>query len=211
MRQESVDDHRVVNICMEEIKRCQETSLGIAFIAILGDKYGWRPLPPSVKADEFESLLQLIDQSADRELITTWYLRDDNSVSPCYLLQPISSQFPGIKSADKEEISKAWEDWSKVEKSILTQLRSAAEKADLEENEKQKYTVSVTQSEVETAVVLDPEANQRSLIIDRRFDHINGKDKAAKNFVNLQVGYFFVCFRRVMPSLTITDHYSVPP
>ena len=148
----------------------------------------------------------MIDQSADRELITTWYLRDDNSVPPCYLLQPISSRFPGIKSADKEEISKAWEDWSKVEKSILTQLRSAAEKADLEENEKQKYTVSVTQSEVETAVVLDPEANQRSLIIDRRFDHINGKDKAAKNFVNLQVGYFFVCFRRVMPPLTITDH-----
>ena len=185
-----MDDHRVVNICMEEIKRCQETSLGIAFIAILGDKYGWRPLPPSVKADEFESLLQLIDRSGDLELITTWYLRDDNSVPPCYLLQPISSQFPGIKSADKDEISKAWEDWGKIEKSIWNQLRSAAEKAGLEENEKQKYTVSVTQSEVETAVVLDPEASQRSLIIDRRFDHINGKDKAAKNFVNLQVGFF---------------------
>ena len=189
MRQESVDDHRVVNICMEEIKRCQETSLGIAFIAILGDKYGWRPLPPSVKADEFESLLQLIDQSGDLELITTWYLRDDNSVPPCYLLQPLSSQFPGIKSADKDEISKAWEDWGKIEKSIWNQLRSAAEKAGLEENEKQKYTVSVTQSEVETAVVSDPEASQRSLIIDRRFDHINGKDKATKNFVNLQVGF----------------------
>ena len=189
MRQESVDDHLVVNICMEEIKRCQETSLGIAFIAILGDKYGWRPLPPSVKADEFESLLQLIDQSGDLELITTWYLRDDNSVPPCYLLQPLSSQFPGIKSADKDEISKAWEDWGKIEKSIWNQLRSAAEKAGLEENEKQKYTVSVTQSEVETAVVSDPEASQRSLIIDRRFDHINGKDKATKNFVNLQVGF----------------------
>lgn len=173
---------------MEEIKRCQETSLGIAFIAILGDKYGWRPPPPSVNADEFESLLQLIDQS-DRELITTWYLRDDNSVPPCYLLQPISTQFP-IKSTDKDEISKAWEDWGKVEKSIWTQLRSAAEKAGLEEKEKQKYTVSVTQSEVETAVVADPEASQRTLVIDRRFDHINGKDKAARNFVNLQVGKF---------------------
>ena len=187
---------------MEEIKRCQETSLGIAFIAILGDKYGWRPLPPSVKADEFEFLLHFIDQSADLELITTWYLRDDNSVPPCYFLQPISSQFPGIKSADKDEISKAWEDWGKVEKSVRTQLRSAAEKADLEENEKQKYTVSVTQNEVETAVILDREASQRSLVIDRRFNHINGKDKAAKNFVNLQVRFFF---RHVMSSLAITD------
>ena len=186
MREESKDDHRVVNICVEEIKRCQETSLGIAFIAILGDKYGWRPLPPSVNADEFESLLQLIDQSY-RELISTWYLRDDNSVPPCYLLQPISSQFPGIRSAEEDENSNAWEDWGEVEKSIRSQLRSAAERAGLEENEKQKYTVSVTQIEVETAVVLDPEASQRSLIIDRRFDHINARDNAARYFVNLQV------------------------
>jgi len=50
--------------------------------------------------------------------------------------------------------------------------------------------VSVTQSEVEMAIVADPEASQRTLVIDRRFDHINGKDKAARNFVNLQVGKF---------------------
>ena len=171
---------------MEEIKRCQETSLGIAFIAILGDKYGWRPLPPSVDADEFDSLLQLIDQS-DQELITSWYLRDDNSVPPFYVLQPISTQFP-INSADKDVMSKAWEDWGKVEKSIWSHLRSAADKAGLKEEEKQKYTMSVTQLEVERGVVTDPEASQRSLVIDRRFDHINEKDKAARNFVNLQVG-----------------------
>ena len=133
-----MDDHRVVNICMEEIKRCQETSIGIAFIALIGDKYGWRPLPPSVEADEFEALFQLIDQS-DRELITRWYLRDDNSVPPCYLLQPISTQFP-IHSANKEEMSNAWADWGKVEKRIWSHLRSAAEKAGLKEEEKQKYT-----------------------------------------------------------------------
>ena len=189
VRQESVDDHRVVNICMEEIKRCQDMSLGIAFIAILGDKYGWRPLPPSVDADEFESLLQLVDQS-DRELITSWYLRDDNSVPPCYLLQTISTQFP-INSNDKDEVTKAWEDWGKVEKRIWSHLRSAAEKAGLDEEEKQKYTISVTQLEVERGVVTDAEASQRSLVIDRRFDQINEKDKAARNFVNMQVGQFY--------------------
>ena len=186
VRQESVDDHRTVNICMGEIKRCQEISLGIAFIAILGDKYGWRPLPPSVDAAEFESLLERIDE-ADRELVTSWYLRDGNSVPPCYLLQPISTQFP-INSTDKDDMAKAWEGWGKVEKTIWSHLRTAAEKAGLEEEEKQKYTVSVTQLEVERGVVTDPEAGQRSLVIDRRFDHINEQDKAARNFVNLQVG-----------------------
>ena len=187
MRQESVDDHRIVNICMEEIKRCQEKSLAIAFIALLGDKYGWRPLPPSVEADEFEALLQLIEQS-DRELITRWYLRDDNSVPPCYLLQPISRQFP-IHSADKDERSKAFEDWCRVEKRIRSHLRSAAEKVGQKEEEaKQKYIVSLTQLEVEKGVVTDPGASQRSLVIDRRFDSINEEDKEARNFVNIQVG-----------------------
>ena len=186
MRQESVDDHRIVNICMEEIKRCQEKSLAIAFIALLGDKYGWRPLPPSVEADEFEALLQLTDQS-DRELITRWYLRDDNSVPPCYLLQPISTQFP-IHSANKDEMSKAWADWGKVEKRIRSYLRSAAKTAGLKEEAKQKYVVSLTQLEVEKGVVTDPEASERSLVIDRRFDSINEEDKEARNFVNIQVG-----------------------
>ena len=186
VRQESVDDHRTVNICMEEIKRCQEISLGIAFIAILGDKYGWRPLPPSVDAVEFDLLLERIDK-ADRELVTSWYLRDDNSVPACYLLQPISNQFP-INSTDKDDMAKAWEGWCKVKKSICSHLRTAAEKAGLEEEDKQKYTVSMTQLEVERGVVTDPEARQRSLVIDRRFDNINEKDKAARDFVDLQVG-----------------------
>lgn len=188
MREESVDDHRVVNICMEEIKRCQEISLGIAFIAILGDKYGWRPLPPSVDADEFESLLERIDE-ADRELITSWYFRDDNSVPPSYLLQPISSQFP-ITSMDKDEMSKAWDAWGKVEKKVWSLLRTAAENVGLDEKGKQKYTFSVTHLEVERGVVGDLEASQRCFVIDRRFDHIDEKDEAARNFVNLEVRAF---------------------
>ena len=191
VRQESENEHRTVNICMEEIKRCQETSLGIAFIAILGDKYGYRPLPPSVDAGEFEELLKFMDQSDDQLNITSWYLRDDNSVPPCYVLQPVSTQIPWINSVDALVVSKAKQEWREMEKRIWSHLRSAAERAELDEEVKQKYTVSVTQLEVERGVVTDPEARQRSLVIDRRFDHINEKDKAARNFVNLQVGTFF--------------------
>ena len=166
--------------------RCQETSLGIAFIAILGDKYGSRLLPPLIDANEFVSLFHLIDNQSNRELITSWYLRDDNSDPPCYVLQPISKQFPDIASKEKQNISKAKEGWWKVEKTIWSILRSAADKAGLKEEEKQKYTVSVTQLEVERGVVNDPDASQRALVIDRRFDHINGEDEAASKFINLQ-------------------------
>lgn len=171
---------------MEEINRCQEISLGIAFIALLGDKYGWRPLPPSVDADEFQYILERISDKSDKELISTWYHRDGNSVPPCYLLQPISSQFP-IHSTDGNELSEAWKDWKKVEKTLWNALQAAADQIGLKDKDKQKYMVSVTQLEVEKGVVTDPEANQRSVVIDRRFDDINEKDKEARNYVNLTV------------------------
>ncbi|XP_078378424.1 NACHT domain- and WD repeat-containing protein 1-like [Oculina patagonica] len=187
VRDESVDDHRVLDICMEEIKRCQDKSLGYTFIAILGDRYGTRPLPSSIDADEFERLLEWIDQSDDEltKSIKFWYRRDDNTVPPCYLLQPISTMFH-INSVDKDESKKAWLDWFDVVKKIRNQLWSAAEKAGLEEDKKQKYMVSMTQMEVEKGVVSDPNARHRTLVIDRRFDHITETDEAAGKFINLQ-------------------------
>ena len=171
---------------MEEINRCQEISLGIAFIALLGDKYGWRPLPPSVDAVEFEYILKRISEKSDKELINTWYHRDGNSVPPCYLLQPISSKF-AIHSKDRNELSEAWKSWNKVEKTLWDALRAAADQIGLNDKDKQKYMVSVTQLEVEKGVVTDPKANQRSVVIDRRFDNINENDKEARNYVNLTV------------------------
>ena len=189
VRQESVDAHRCVNICMEEIKRCQETSLGITFIAILGDKYGSRPLPPSVEAVEFEKLLQQLDQAGCDE-VTSWYLRDDNSLPPCYVLKPISTEFPGINSKNKKETSDAKEKWWEVEEKICRHLRSAAKKAALDEKNRRKYIASITQLEIEKGVVTDPEASHRCLVIDRRFDHINEEDGKAKYFVNMKVRKF---------------------
>ncbi|EDO44796.1 predicted protein, partial [Nematostella vectensis] len=137
VRQESVEDHCIVSICMDEIKRCQDISLNVAFIAILGDKYGWRPLPPSIHHHEFELLASLMGQS-ERELLSTWYVRDFNAVPSCYQLQAISSKFP-VHSKKKEEVSKAWQDWGQVENEMWKSLSSAADKASLKEEEKAKY------------------------------------------------------------------------
>ncbi|XP_048579889.1 NACHT domain- and WD repeat-containing protein 1 isoform X2 [Nematostella vectensis] len=186
VRQESVEDHCIVNICMDEIKRCQDISLNVAFIAILGDKYGWRPLPPSIHHHEFELLASLMGQS-ERELLSTWYVRDFNAVPSCYQLQAISSKFP-VHSKKKEEVSKAWQDWGQVENEMWKSLSSAADKASLKEEEKAKYYESVTHMEVERGVLRDPEAHVRCFVVDRRFDEINVQHEAAADYVNLQNG-----------------------
>ena len=196
VRQTSVDEQRTVTICMDEIKRCQDTSLGMAFIAILGDKYGCRPLPPSVNAVEFENLLRHIDDTksnkdqSDRELVMSWYLRDDNSIPPCYVLQPISTKFAGINSSDEETQQNADKKWRSEQKAIWSHLRLAAERAGLKEEDKLKYMVSMTQLEVESGLVTYPERNHRSIFVDRRFDDIKEEDKVAGEFVNLTVGKY---------------------
>ncbi len=38
-------DHRTMRICFEELRRAQEISPQSNFLILLGDRYGWRPLP----------------------------------------------------------------------------------------------------------------------------------------------------------------------
>ena len=45
VRDEATDDHLTSAICMEEIKHCQDTSIGPNFIFFGGQKYGYRPIP----------------------------------------------------------------------------------------------------------------------------------------------------------------------
>jgi hypothetical protein len=86
-------DQQAMNICLGEIARCQRTTPRPNFIVLLGDRYGWRPLPSEIPADEFEEIEGHIAHADDRALLTTWYRRDNNAVPPEYCLQPRTGEF----------------------------------------------------------------------------------------------------------------------
>jgi hypothetical protein len=59
--EEASHDQQTMNICLRELKRCQDmTPGGPNFLILMGDRYGWRPLPPQVPADEFEELKRVL-------------------------------------------------------------------------------------------------------------------------------------------------------
>ena len=60
----------------------------------LAQKYGYRPFPPRIPADEFNSLLGAVKDSSDRQLLTDWFLLDENAVPAHYQLQPIRDKLP---------------------------------------------------------------------------------------------------------------------
>src|SRR5437868_1853381 len=80
-------DQQTMPICMEELRRCQRAKLKPNCLVLLGERYGWRPIPPTIPADEFDALDEHLSPS-DRGLVEKWYRRDDNAVPPEYVLQP---------------------------------------------------------------------------------------------------------------------------
>jgi hypothetical protein len=86
-------DHRTMRICLGELRRAQEISPRPNFLILLGNRYGWRPLPEEISVEEFHTLKHAaaqIPDSADKSgvaVLREWYREDTNAVPPVYLLQ----------------------------------------------------------------------------------------------------------------------------
>ena len=67
-------DQRTMEICLGEVARCQQTTPRPNFIILLGDRYGWRPLPEKIPGSEFEALEARLADS-ERQELREWLVR----------------------------------------------------------------------------------------------------------------------------------------
>ncbi|NLT44883.1 MAG: DUF4062 domain-containing protein, partial [Thermotogaceae bacterium] len=128
-------DQRTLQICLSEIERCQNLSPKPNFIILLGDRYGWEPLPYSIPSTEFDSLLPLMDDS-ERSKIIEWYRRDDNAIPSEYILQPRKDEYESYAL------------WEEKERELREILRKAVDRSTLDEKEREKYFLSATHREI---------------------------------------------------------------
>jgi hypothetical protein len=112
---EAALDHRTVQICFEELRRSQEVSPEPNFLILLGNRYGWRPLPEEITADEFRSLEEAArqigatgQQQLPVEVLRQWYRLDANSLTPVYNLQPRRKLKDGDPSGKDYTTAEAW-------------------------------------------------------------------------------------------------------
>lgn len=54
---------------------------------MIGDRYGYRPFPAIIDASEFDMLMAVAEDDEGVSVIKEWYLRDDNAIPACYMLQ----------------------------------------------------------------------------------------------------------------------------
>ncbi|HNS50576.1 MAG TPA: DUF4062 domain-containing protein [Anaerolineae bacterium] len=146
--EEAALDQQTMKICVGEIERCRAVSPRPNFIVLLGDRFGWRPLPTAIPAVEFEALLPHLaeperalacwreDQPVDAQ---GWYRLDENAAPPEYVLLP---RRPGSRFVDYS----AWE--SQVERPLVAALERGAQRAGLGAEALEKYTLSATGQEI---------------------------------------------------------------
>ena len=136
VRDEAALDQQTMEICLREIERCQETGIKPNFIVLLGDRYGWRPLPARIEAKEFERVRDHVADADDQQLIKDWYERDDNADPPEYLLKLRTGEF-----VDRDR-------WGEIEEKLHRILREGARDAGLSQEKLIKYEVSATHQEI---------------------------------------------------------------
>ncbi len=85
-------DHRTMQICYEELRRSQEISPEPNFLILLGNRYGWRPLPEAISQKEYENLrnaamecdkdgkaiIKGIGDKSAEQILKEWYRLDEN-------------------------------------------------------------------------------------------------------------------------------------
>lgn len=76
----------------QEIDRCLRLSPRFNFLLLLGDRYGYRPLPDRLDEADHASLLAAIEMSdaGAARLMREWYSLEANSVPPVYMLHTLS-------------------------------------------------------------------------------------------------------------------------
>ena len=96
VNEESSLNQKTLSICFNEIARCQKISPKPNFLILMGDKYGWQPIPEIIPQEEMNSIHKVISLP-EKEVIVRWYFRDDNAIPPEFVLQPKTEELKEYK------------------------------------------------------------------------------------------------------------------
>lgn len=133
-------DQKTLELCLSEVRTCK-THLHPNFLIMIGDRYGWVPLPYTIEQSEFETLLPLINKAEDKKLLEEWYKLDLNQLPASYVLK------------EREDKYIDYDTWAKVENTLRDTLQSAVENSNLNAEQKRKYFLSATEAEVEEGII----------------------------------------------------------
>ncbi|XP_048764016.2 NACHT domain- and WD repeat-containing protein 1-like [Ostrea edulis] len=194
--EDSQNDHSVEKICLQEVENCQQMSLGPNFVAIMGDRYGFRPIPIEISEEVFQSLKESAERIVKKphaiKLMETWYKLDENCQPPKYILQPIRSQFsffgdysPGCD----EPRTKHTQEWESTFADLRDILKTAAlfshGAKKLTDDQLREHYLSVTEIEIEKGILKADFKSQSAMVFHREIQGFtNFEDRMTKRHID---------------------------
>lgn len=89
---ESAINQKTMEICLDEVKRCRLLSPKPNFLLMIGERYGWIPLPTSINSNEFKQIINVAEK-AECEIISKWYELDENEIGGVYYLKARTGKY----------------------------------------------------------------------------------------------------------------------
>lgn len=188
VNEESSLNQKTLQICFNEIDRCQRISPKPNFLILLGNKYGWQPIPEIIPYNEMSLILYSIS-SNDKELIKKWYWIDTNAVPQEYVLQPKEKLINYQNETDEDFDKREYMNWKLIEDEIRLVLRRVVTNNDLAflGDQKSKYLNSATHQEILRGALNPPEDGEKPeehvFAFIRKIDGLP-EDNSAKNFID---------------------------
>ena len=175
VNEEAQLDQKTIDICLGEIARCQRLSPKPNFIILLGDKYGWQPIPARIPSSEMALIRDRLGEE-EEAIIDQWYREDFNALPPEYVLQPREGDYLSYGV------------FAPLETRLRDILRKTAAQLPFTEAEKVKYFASATHQEILAGAlepapgVIDPEEHVFAYLRT-----IRGlpEDETAKDYIDL--------------------------
>lgn len=166
-------DHRTMRICLEELRRSQDLSPRPNFLILLGDRYGWQPLPEEITPEEFATLEQAANGDPERlRVVRTWYRRDENANPAVYLLR---SRFD---SPDERDYTRANE-WRSTEQALWAVVSRAFPAEQLpgrfqapQPSSLVRFQTSATEQEIWHGALQVPDARRHVIAFARHIDNL---------------------------------------
>jgi WD40 repeat protein len=201
-------DHRTMRICFDELRRSQDVSPQPNFVILLGDRYGWRPLPEEITAVEYAELeKQVTGDNASGKILKDWYHLDENANPAAHVLRSrrhspdgLDYSLPSCKTLDNPNAPDTpWEAVENVLWSIINRAYPPEQLADrfrsLDSPQPLvpsivRFQASATEQEIWHGALRVEDAREHVVAVLRTIDNLAEFEKGpraqqAKDFLDL--------------------------
>src|SRR5262249_10318283 len=125
------------------------------FLILLGERYGWQPLPEAIPIDEFHAILNALRVDADRETLESLYACDLNAIPIEWRLRPGRERNQSPTPLEAESAARAL-------------LREAVDRLSFDESQRLKYFSSAVAQEITAGALQVADAHDHVLCVFRK-------------------------------------------